>query len=352
MKLPFKVTAGSPSDPAQVGDTNFLAHYTGANRSMAFDELLPGIGQAVERFVLQYIGPEIYEALCDYFDTPTSETDDKDTALRLLQNTVAYYTAYHVLPERNGFISSMGMVQNTPTGGSTPMPQWAYKELRWDLLQNADKFLDRLLAHLEKMVADGVTWFDTWKTSDTYKVTGSAYFRQNGDMERYLNTQGSRRAFLSLIKYFREIEEELIAPILCTDLSEELAEQLAANDLSTQNKALLPYIRKAVANLGLLAAIPHHRIVIDGDGFRVVSQTDQYDDRRNQTNSIHENAIVALSQEAERKGNKALADLQSFLKANETTYTLWADSPCNAKPRSRAHGLVVSPDYRGGVGLF
>ncbi len=316
MKLPFKVTAVSPSDPAQVGDTNFLAHCTGANRSMAFDELLPGIGQAVERFVLPYIGPEIYNALCNYFDAPTDETEDKDTALRLLQHTVAYYTAYHVMPERNGFISSMGMVQNTPQGGSVPMPQWAYKELRWNVLENADSYLDLLLAHLEKMVAEGVPFFDTWKDSETYKVTGSAYFRQTSDMERYLNTQGSRRAFLSLIKYFREVEEELIAPILCTDLSEELAEQLAENDLSEENKALLPYIRKAVANLGLLAAIPHHRLVIDGDGFRVVSQTDQFDERRNQTNPVHAKAIADLSQTAERKGNKALSDLQNLLNAN------------------------------------
>lgn len=49
MDILFKITAPNPSQPAQVGDTNFLKHYTGINRSMAWDEIAPGIRQASER---------------------------------------------------------------------------------------------------------------------------------------------------------------------------------------------------------------------------------------------------------------------------------------------------------------
>jgi hypothetical protein len=295
----------------------------------------------------------MYDALADYFETPPgSPVLNLARALALLQDCAAYYTAYHVLPERNGFLASMGVVQNNPTGGSAPVPQWAYKEKRWNALANADSFLDLLLAHLEKMVVDGEAAFDPWENSSAYKVTGSIFFRQTRDLDAYLNMQGSRRTFLSLIKYLRDVEDEVITPILCTDLIAELKTQLADGALSTANAALMKYVWKAVANLGLVSAIPHHRITIDGDGFRVVSQTDQFDDRRNQTNSIHENAIMNLMQAARDRGNKAIADLQAFLADNTGAYPLWKNSPCNNGGKASSHGLIASKNQVGGVGLF
>lgn len=352
MKLPFKITSGSPSNPPCIGDSNFMSHYTGVNTSMAWEEIEPGIRHAVEKFILPYLGSEMYNLLCDYFDAPSAATADKDRALALLQDATAYYTVYHVAPERNTFLASMGMVQNAPTGGSQPTPQWAFKTAMWNALSNGDRFLDILIAHLESRVAVNDSWFNPWKTSEAYKATGSTYFRQTGDMDNHLNIQMGRRSFLSVVKYLREIEEEQIAPILCNDLTQEIVTQMASNAISPANQTLLRYIRKAVANLGVAAAIPHHRIVIDGDGFRVVSQTDMYDDRRNQTNNVHESAILGLQQAAAQKGARALADLQALLESNADTYPLWRDSDCRSKPKKNSHGLVVSPDRRGGVGLF
>jgi hypothetical protein len=353
MKPIFKITAISPNDPPVIGDSNFPEHYTGANANMAWSEIEPGIRQATEKFILPYLGQEMYDALADYFETlPGSPDPNLARALALLQDCAAYYTAYHVLPERNSFLASMGVVQNNPTGGSAPVPQWAYKEKRWNALANADSFLDLLLAHLEKMVADGEAAFDPWKNSSAYKVTGSVFFRQTKDLDAYLNMQGSRRTFLSLIKYLRDVEDEVITPILCSGLIAELKTQLADGALSTANATLMKYVWKAVANLGLVAAVPHHRITIDGDGFRVVSQTDQFDDRRNQTNSIHENAIMNLMQAARDRGTKAIVDLQTFLADNAETYPLWKNSSCNIGKMALAHSLIVPRDGIGGVGVF
>src|SRR5690606_29615724 len=101
MDLLFKITAGSPATPPQIGDTNFIEHYTGANRSMAWGEISPGIRQATEKFVLPYIGTELYDNLAAKYQADTALTDEQAKLLELLQDCIAYYTAYHVLPERN-----------------------------------------------------------------------------------------------------------------------------------------------------------------------------------------------------------------------------------------------------------
>jgi hypothetical protein len=349
MDLVFKVTAGSPSTPPQLGDTNFLAHYTGANRSMAWAEVSPGVRQATEKFVLPFIGTELYDDLAAMFQADDVLTTEQAKALELLQDCIAYYTTYHILPERNAFLSTVGVTQNTPTEGSaSPTSQWAWKMKRWNALENADTFLDKLLAYLEQQVAAEVAYFDLWKDSAAYNVRKSDFFRGTGDMDEFLNIQGSRRSYISLVKYLREVEEDVILPLLCTDQYNALLEA----DLDADAQALKAKVSKAVAYLGLNAAIPHHRIVIDGDGFRVVSQTDQFDERRNQTNNIHEAAIIALATTAEQRGRRYLLELENFLRENADTYTLWRDSSCNTTPTKRGHSVVISPDRVGGVGLF
>lgn len=348
MKLLFKVTSNSPASPAEVGDTNFKAHYSGVNRSMAWEELFPAVRQATQKFVLPYVGTELYNDLAEKFDTNATLSAEQSQTLEHLQDTIAFYSIYQILPEKQGVVASLGVVQNAPNGGSQPTNQWSWKAKRWSALENGDVFLDKLLTYLEQQVAASISYFDLWKNSAAYKVRVSSFFRHTSELDAFLNIQESRRSFISLVKYMRDVEEEVIRPLLCDDQFEALK----GSNLNAAGKALLERVRKAVAWLGLYEAIPNHRLVIDGDGFRVVSQTDQFDDRRNLTNNTHEAAINDLSQRAERKGRQYLDDLRAFLKANETTYTLWANSPCNAKSTAKAHGIVASPDKVGGIGIF
>lgn len=348
MDLIFKITAGTPHSPAQVGDTDFQEHYSGVNRSMAWDELTPAIRQATQKFVLPFVGPELYDDLATKYNAGTALTSQQAQTLEYLQDCVAFYTIYHILPEKQTVVASMGVVQNAPIQGSQPTNQWSWKAKRWSALENGDAFLDKLLTYLEKQVADAVAYFDLWADSSAYNVKVSNFFRQTAQLDEYLNIKESRRSFISLVKYMRDVEEDVILPLLCTDQFEALK----ASDLDADGLALLAKVRKTVAFLGLYEAIPHHRIVIDGDGFRIVSQTDQFDSRMNLENTQHEAAITDLSQRAERKGRQYLAELRVFLKENEDTYTLWKNSTCNTATTAKSHSIIVSPDEIGGIGIF
>lgn len=348
MDLVFKVTAGSPSTPPQVGDTNFQAHYSGVNTSMAWAELTPAIRQATEKFVLPFVGTALYDDIAGKFQAGTSLSSSQERTLVYLQDVIAFYTIYHILPEKNSVVASMGVVQNAPDGGAQPVNQWGWKAKRWSALENGDTFLDRLLNYLDAQVKAGVSYYDLFKNSPSYKVKTSDFFRHTDELDEYLNIQGSRRSFISLVRFMSQVEQDVILPLLC----QEQYDALKGTTLSAEQESLLKKVRLAVANLGLAEAGPHHRLVIDGDGFRVVSQTDQFDDRRNQTNNVHESAIIALLERAERKGRAAVEAIRIFLAANEDDYPLWADSPCREKMPVKGHTIIVSPDRVGGIGLF
>lgn len=348
MDLVFKViTDPEPAVPT-IGDTNFPEHYAGVNISMAWAELMPAIRQATQKFVIPYIGEEIYNGLAGLFQAGSSMSAQQSQALQHLQDTVAFYAIYHVLPEKNAVVSSNGVVQNTPDGGAQPVNQWGWKAKRWSALENADTFLDLLLNYLEKMVSGNVAYFDLWKDSAAYSVKTSDFFRHTTQLDEYLNIQQSRRSFISLVRWMKQIEEDEIKPLLCSDLYAAVI----GSAVSDENKLLLPYIRRAVAYLGAAAAIPHHRIVIDGDGFRVVSQTDQFDDRRNMTNNVHESAIQSLMVRCEDQGRKSIDRLKKFLEDNIADYPLYADSDCRQIPKRDAHTIVQSANGIGAVGIF
>jgi hypothetical protein len=348
MDLIFKVITTPTPSVAEVRDTTFQEHYSGVNRSMAWDEITPGIRQATEKYVLDFVGEPFYNDLAAKYQSGATLSNPLLKTLELLQDCIANYAIYHILPEKRSILESLGVVENTPQGASNPAAYPIYREKRRAALDNGDNFLDRLLSYMESQVVAGNTAFDLWKNSPAYKLKTCDFFRHTSELDEYLNIQNSRRSFISLIRYMKQIEEDVIKPIVCDDLYE----LVIVSSPTADNAKLLPLLKKAVAYLGAAEAIPHHRIVIDGDGFRVVSQTDGWDDRRNMTNNVHENAIQALAARCQEQGRRAVAKLVQFLEDNIADYPTYAESTCRAKPVDKAHSIRQANNGIGAVGLF
>lgn len=348
MQLLFKTTSSQPHTPTEVGDTDFMAHYTGVNHSMAWDELTPGIRQATEKYVLDFVGLDVYDTLATHYQADSGSLFEK-RAIELLQDCIAYYTAYHVMPEKTAYFTSSGVNQNSSTDGSgQPASQWGWKNKRWSALENGDSFLDRLLTLLEKNPIE----FPYWAASSQSGASASGYFRTTADLNAIIDIKGSRRTYLTLLRYLRNVESDLMEKVFC-ELNDELVLQIKMGNLTDANKTLVRRARKAIAFAALFEAIPNHRLVIEHDGFKFVSQGDQFDDKRNMTNPNHANAIDSLRDDADRKARLYMTELTTFLKKNKADYSTWVLSPCySAEGKPAGHSIVVSRDGRGGVGIF
>lgn len=339
--------------PLEVGGTNFAQHYSGVNKSMAWDELEPSIRQCTEKFVIPFIGEELYADLAEKFQDDALATSAQRQAVQHLQDCIAFYAIYHILPEKTGVLASMGVVQNNASDGSaTPLSQWSWKSKRADALANGDFFLEKTLSFLEKQVIDEVPYFDLYKNSTAYKNKTSGFFRRTADLDDYLNIQNSRRTFVSLIRYVREVENEYIRPLLCDALFATMTDPDTANSPTAAVKDLLQSLKKAAAFLGLFEAIPHHRVLIESDGFRFVSESDGYDRKEAQRTEEQSYVITDLRQKSEEKGRKALAEALKILRNNEDTFPTWTSSPCYSQVPDSSHKIIASPDRKGGIGIF
>ncbi len=345
MQIPFKITA-SPVPPAPlVAHTNFQNHYAGVNSAFAWSELSPAIRQAAQVYILPFVGLNMYLQLCNKYHTGAAMSAEEQQALEYLQDAAANYAVYHILPQKTALVSTLGTVQQTPEGGAQPSPQWAWHLKRDDALKVADTALDLLLEYMEQRVAANDALFDAWANDPAYKAKTSAFFRHTAEMDEYLNIKRSRRTYISLIPFFSQVERRVVKSLLCNTLYA----QMQTTPLATANEPLLPLIREAVAYLGAAEALPHHRVVIDGDGFRVVSQTDGNTDRRNLTNNVNESAVQALLAKYQERGAEAIRELKTFLEENLQAFPDYASSSCREKPANKGHSILQSTNGIGTV---
>jgi hypothetical protein len=344
MQIVFKVvTIPAPALPV-VADTNVQDHYTGINSQYSFKELVPHIQQATDTYVIPFIGEELYNDLAAKYQAGTALTSEQSRTLHLLQRSVIHYAMYRVMSDKVTAITGLGIMQNAPDGGANPTNQWGFTEKKLALLQTADDALDQLLTFLDKQTA---VYFDLWKNSAAFDYKRSNFIKTTADLDEYLNLQKSRRSFVSIVPFIASVERDVLKPILCTGLYDLAI--LAATDAT---RALLPYIKELVAYEGAARALPHHRVVVDGDGFRVVSQTDGFQDRRNQTNSVHQQAVGALLSTYQQRSASAKTALVKFLESNLDAYPTYRDSDCRTAPKDKGHGIQESKDRLGAVGIW
>jgi hypothetical protein len=350
MKILFKISDSASPTPGRetVGDTNFKEHYPSAAKNMAWATLTPFIRQATRKYIIPFIGEQIYNVIADAYDTDTVSVGVQEDFLQRLQDIQAYYTIHHAMPVLNGIISDMGVQETTATEAtSSPIAMWRYKNMRWEVCETADDFLDELLSYMEQKVEDEEAFFDTWKNSDAYTANASSFFRLTSELQQHIHIRRSRRTFIALLPFLKKAEKTKVKPLICQDQYDDLKTKVADDTLAADDTRLLEMVQPVVAHYGLMMALPHLKLHIGSDGIKSVSSTDGM----NKKEAAREAAIQELGMTLEEEARTALSDLKAFLYENADTYTLWKDSDCYVDPDDAAKTVILPENRTGGVFL-
>lgn len=324
MNLLFKINDGVPIENNIIGDTNFQEHFADVNVNTSWTAFKTHIRQATSNYIIPHIGQDFYTKIAEKYEKNVALSDKESNVLMLLQDAIAYFTIYKAMPTMNIVVGDAGIQQNTPEK-SSPTSQWAFHLARDSAFAHADNNLDMLLNYLDKNIAD----FPSYKNSDEAKVGLSDFVRNSNTACEYLKIKGSRRTFSALVPFFKQVEKKKILPVICDELYLKLKNNV--DNLSDKDKKLMELIQSVVCNFGLWYAAPQLKLSIEADGFKVVSNTDGFTDKRNMTNNNHTNAIESLRNELELQGKEAEKNLISFLYKNEADYPEWAKSDYRTK---------------------
>jgi hypothetical protein len=350
MDLLFKTSPPS-SGNTLIKHTNFQEHAPIVNYNTDWLTLRPFIKRAVRTYILPWIGEELYNDIATKYQEDATLTDAQAETLELLQDAVANYAVVLAMPVLNVALTNMGTQQSSDREGtSNPPSQWSYNNAYWETLQQADSSLDQLLKQLTFQVELSNSYYDLWTSSNAYGYGKSYFFYSNDELSNHLNYNDSLRAYKAVIKFVKTSETRYLRPVLGKEMFDELDTQRQTNALTVENAALLTYVQRAAAQWGLYEAIPYLSIVQDGDGFKVVSRTDNMNSRRGMNTDAHQRAIESLRQAAENNGRTYLADLQQFLYENADDYPTFKNSSTYENYET---GVTTyeSPDQKGAVFL-
>ena len=333
---------GSIQNP-NVADMGFLNHYADVNTNTAWSEILPAVEDAIGQYITPYLGNELLIDIAEKTENSTQLNASQTEFLRLLRRATAYYAATLFIPIKHTTTASAGEMQNN-SAHTSPASLSSLKFKIWQVTLQADKHMDALLAFLEKQVQANNTYFNLWKESAAYIKGTSPFFRYTAVFQHYFNIFESRRTFLALINHISDVCEDVISPIICDDLFIEIKTQIQAGNISPDNDALLHHIRRTVAYLAVAKAAPFLSIVVESDGFKIVSSTEGMD-KRDAPMRQHQSQVEALTLRSLNEGTKNLNKLKKYITDNAQLYPLYLNSPCytatQAKLRSGAGVSVV-----------
>jgi hypothetical protein len=326
MALVFKLESGVNEQTANVGNSNFKEHYPEVNRSMAWLELTPYISQATDTYVIPYIGKPMYDDIVDAYQAGTLTDAKKLAVLNLLQRAVAYYTIMHAIPKKLGVIASMGAVTNSPAGGAVPISQWSYHNQLLSITKDADTFMDQAINLLTEQVIAANADFNLWKSHEAFTEGKADYFRLLKQFQKHHSINNSHRTFLALVPYIQKATKKYIIPILGKTQHAALVEAVAGDGGDAAQQELIEMVRNCLAEWSIYLAIPALTVVIEGDGIKVISNSDGMNSIANITSAFYKEAAKDHQYACEEAAKTFRADLIEFLFKNADDYPLWMES--------------------------
>lgn len=311
--------------------------------NMAIESLESYLGKA-EKYVKECLGDDTYTALV------TNYNDDGDDAdlqalLPYVQAPLVNIALYFWINGGQLQVSDKG-VQVDHSGTTKTAFQWQVDAWREDLDRDGWDALDALLSFLEKNKATYTDWAD-----DAVAFTiNKQYF--NPDAETFstvINIGGSRRSFKALMPYMQLAHDMYLAPELGDEFYAELKQALTDDDMTDEQKALLPYLRKCEAYFTMSKAYQELRFVFKSNGIRVYETLNSIENM-NTAKSISAKDAETYANSQLEYGKFYLKKLIAFLNKNADDYTTWKGSELYTDPAAERTDSMYQGN--GILGLF
>lgn len=313
---------------ALILNTEQLKKYVDVHKQTHWDTLRLFVEQAEDTYILPLIGSGIFVFLKAIVESPGFDPDNsfndplyKSLYTRLCR-ALAHYTMYEGLPFLNTPVGDQGvMQQSSKEGTATPAAQWRYESRRAAHLDNADRFADQLLEFMESN-ADA---FPDWKASPSYTVTKDLFLPNSKTLSVYLNSQGSRRAYLAMRPWIRLAEKKYIIPAIGQQLFSEIKSELLNGAVSDANTVLLRYIQEACAWASYWEALPNLPLKITCEGFLIKSVADGI----HTVSGANDRDKQQAYDSARGNMDTFLSSLKRFIDAHIDDYPLYRDDPAS-----------------------
>jgi len=306
-------------------------------KSNNFDNLITYISIA-ERDIKRVIGPEVfsladlhyhsdnYKALPEENTEPDPQLVLLDELVRLIQLPVMLH-AYRRYAPLNDLSHSESGRQITVTNELKPAFEWMLERDNKSLLDIANETTDMLIEWLDSQVpipyvptfedptgeATANIIQDTWRGSVTFSATKDLFINSAIEFDSVFPINASRRLFLVLVPFIREVEIRHIRPAIKSDRYNAIREMIKDGDLSAsgneEEKEIHELSKVPIALLTISVALKRLSVELLPDS--VVQSFSAMDVRQTKTAATTDR--VGVSALLDRDARREIMALQDYI---------------------------------------
>lgn len=302
-----------------------LKKYLPANAAFEFHQAEQFILQAEQQYILPVLGNTTFNILNQAYAF-NNLTTDQEKLLDKVRYPLANYTYLQYIPFAQVVISASGIHIEVNDQKKTAF-EWQINQLRQQLAEAADNGIESLYLFLES----NKTTFTDWAASPERSILKECFINTAVEFNQYYNINSSRRMF-RLIKGIMMQAEDNVLSVICQPLFNAIKTEILSGIISSDNLALLKFIRPAVAYHTIARALIQLDVKLTPDGVQAFSTSDRI--AQDVRTPAELQRIANLSHQLTADAEAKLQQLREFLHQNISTYPLYQSSPCYTPPAS------------------
>lgn len=222
-----------------------LQQYLKVNSTFKIDSLKPYQDSAFEKYLRDVLGDDLADSLVLWYnESPRGQDADLTALLPYAQRVIAKFGFHEAAPNLDLQLteSGFGVVSNQTLA---PASKDRVNRFMASLETEGWDAVEMLLRYLEQNADD----YPQWTESDAYTMQLRNFINSAEEFDKYVHIGKSRLKFRSMRNTMDNIEILKIDPVISEPLAEQIRLEIRENTLTDANAALLPLIKRAVANL-------------------------------------------------------------------------------------------------------
>lgn len=288
-------------------------HFSGTDADFKINSLQSFIDDAEKDVLIPWIGQEIYDVIHTAYNAdPTTIAGKTAALLDYLQKAVTHL-AFLLSADSGSFRISDSGFYVVVTNNNKPISDKKMTAFRRGRRESGYNALEQAINYLEANINDAA--FAVYKASDSH-LQHRAYFINSGvEFTRYCKkAANSAYLFNQLTDALSLAERKHIKPVLGNAFFAGLKARIIAGTLSVAEKALMPYINRALANFTMAGGLQGLQVEIDGEQI-YISSSPAYGNSENVESKTAASPIQisALVKSATDAGNYELDELEEYL---------------------------------------
>lgn len=205
---------------------------------------LPYVPDATEKYIRPWLGDDMLETLTEYYNDESPTPDEAlDALLPYVQRALARFTFLLAAPHLDVNVQEGGFTVRS-NQNSAPASRERVNAFMASLAEQGWDAIEQMLKFLEDNASD----YDDWTGSDAYSLSLRNFINSAAEFNKYVDIKLSRLAFAQFRNIMDDIEILRIEAAISKEQSDAIKAEIVSGDISEETQAILPYLKRAVAN--------------------------------------------------------------------------------------------------------